>query len=474
MNTCFFGNLTSVLRSAVSLLICLLITMMVSAQTGKRLIAFSDIPRELNSWLESQGINRSNFADHIALINSQTAERERDGEFDHLIFFMLQSQSFTRLPRIEPALSALEFIRGLKDEDRAKYLAEGSMRLQSSEGVPKTVRARIEDFLKAVDNEKDNERLSYFKTLLRPIKSKPAEAISAEYMRAMRFLYQKEFASREIENERRAAFVSSLYQTRGHSTDTQIEANFAIHTALAAIKSQRPSLRLGKVLIIGPGLDFAPRTDLIDTFGPQSYQPFAVADALIGLKLSDADGLQIHCVDINDRVIAHLRELRRQKSVALAIFSGVGDNPKRPLTDDFKEYFCGLGKSIGVESAIEAPARFDSHLKKSLLIRPEIVHRISVDRLNIVTERYESSPRYDLIVVTNVFPYFNQTELLLALSNIAAMLDKGGYLIHNELQTVPAQFVTPLGLPLEQARTVLIASSETAPLFDGVAIHRKN
>jgi hypothetical protein len=49
----------------------------------------------------------------------------------------------------------------------------------------------------------------------------------------------------------------------------------------------------------------------------------------------------------------------------------------------------------------------------------------------------------------------------------------GGYLVHNELQTIPADFVTPLGLPLQQTRTVMIASGGNAPLFDGVAVHRK-
>jgi hypothetical protein len=98
---------------------------------------------------------------------------------------------------------------------------------------------------------------------------------------------------------------------------------------------------------------------------------------------------------------------------------------------------------------------------------------VSVDFLNITSERYDPSPGYDLVVVTNVFPYFEKTELLLALANISSMMSEGGYLIHNELQTFPREFLLPLGLPLEEARTVLIAKSESAPLFDGVAIHRK-
>jgi chemotaxis methyl-accepting protein methylase len=230
-------------------------------------------------------------------------------------------------------------------------------------------------------------------------------------------------------------------------------------------------------LIVGPGLDFAPRTDFIDMFGPQSYQPFAVADALLSLKLCDAARLQIDCVDINERVVAHLQSLRRRGEVTLSILSGVSDGAGRALSENYKDYFRNLGSSVGRESAINVPPDMASHLKKSLRIGPEVTGKINGDRLNIITERFErsdgSTPNYDLVVVTNVFPYFKPTELLFALTNISEMLAEGGYLIHNELQTIPSFFITPLGLPLRQARTVLIASSESAPLFDGVAIHEK-
>jgi hypothetical protein len=335
-----------------------------------------------------------------------------------------------------------------------------------------------------MDQDSDDERMIYFKTLLKNTKSKSsslAQHLYAEYARAMRFLYRKEFASRKFSKERLAAYVASLYMDRGHSTDTQIESNFAVYTALAALKagekSQPPSTRLNKVLIIGPGLDFAPRTDFIDLFGPQSYQPFAIADALLSLKLCDADRLRIDCVDINERVVAHLQSLRRRGEVTLSILSGVSAGAGRALSEDYKGYFRNLGSSVGRESAINVPPDMASRLKKSLRIGPEVTGKINADRLNIITERFErsdgSTPNYDLVIVTNVFPYFNPTELLFALTNISGMLAEGGYLIHNELQTIPSFFITPLGLPLRQARTVLIASSENAPLFDGVAIHQK-
>jgi len=459
------------------LALCLLVALgSVHSGPGKKAISYEDLPIALCSWLEQQNIGRENFRARIAEINQKTSEREIWGEYDHLIFFLLQSSRFTSQPRIEPALSAYEFVRGLSAADASRFLTDESRDLPAAGKIPGAVNVRIRDFIKAISRERQDERMAYFAALLRQ-NANPAiplaQRLQSEYVRAMKFLYRKEFASRAVKPSELAAHVASLYQERGHSTDTQIEANFAVQTALAALKAQSPETRLSRILIVGPGMDFAPRTDLIDLFGPQSYQPFAVADALLGLKLTAESQLQIHCVDINDRVIAHLQNFKRRKEVSLSLLSGVKESDARSLAEDYKTYFREFGRSIGFETALEVPSKFSGHLKKTLLVRPAIVKAISADRLNIVTERYQDSPQYDLVIVTNVFPYFSAPELLFALTNIAAMMSDGGYLIHNELQTVSADFIAPLGLPLQQARTVMITSGDKAPLFDGVAIHRK-
>ncbi|MBP6821128.1 MAG: hypothetical protein KA368_06270 [Acidobacteria bacterium] len=472
-------------RRAVSLLSCLMIVALVfSTGTGGKLdsklrqISFDDLPIELHPWLKQQGISRENFNNGISAFRRQTADRELIGEYDHLIFFMLQSSRFTALPKVEPAQSAYEYFQNLSETDRKQFMNEGSNFAPAPDRVPKSAKLRIGDFLKSLKakQSQQDERLSYFDNLLKktvPATITPEQHLMVEYARAMRFLYRKEFASRSIKQEELAAYIASLYQNRGHSTDTQVEANFAVYTALAALKASSPKTKLNKVLIVGPGLDFAPRTDLIDLFGPQSYQPFAIADALLDLKLAHESTLQIHCVDINDRVIAHLQNLQQRKEVRLSLLSGVRESAAHPIAEDYKNYFRDFGKSIGIESRLEVPDEFSTHLGKSLRIRPELVKTVSVDRLNIVAERYADSHQFDLVIVTNVFPYFSPPELLFALANISSMMAEGGYLIHNELQTVPSTFVTAVGLPLRQARTVMITSDKVAPLFDGVAIHQK-
>jgi len=444
---------------------------------AKRSIRYSDLPAEFRGSLGRQGISQAAFSGYVKTIDRRTAERELIGEYDHLIYFMLQSGRFTARPKVEPALSAYQFVQRLGSEERARYLVEGELSLPPEEKLPPTAAGRLADFIQALKKDSPDERLAYFRSFTLQT-AKPAETLSRrlyrEYARSMKFLYRKEFLSKEFSSPRElTAYVASLYQDRGHSTDTQIEANFALYIALSALKAQTPAAQLDRVLIVGPGLDFAPRTDLIDLFGPQSYQPFAVADALLGLKLAAPDRLRVHCIDINDRVITYLRHFPKRQVRQLSILSGVADSAAHPLSDEYQDYFRGLGRSIGEEAALEVPGDFTSHLKKSLRVRAEVAERVSADRLNIITERYDPAPGYDLVIVTNVFPYFNDTELLLALSNISSMMAEGGYLLHNEMRDAISPLAATLGLPPIQARTVLIAAGKVAPLYDGVAIHRK-
>lgn len=460
-------------------LFCLIIASAgISATAQKRPISFADVPAGLHAILNRQGIDRNSFDAYVASLNRRTVERETLGENDHLIFFILQSERFTRRPRVEPALSAAEFVRRLGADEKARYLKEQSF-LPPNERLPATAAGRLEDFIKAVKEPSVDERLNYFRRFIgreKPPADSSLQYLYRQYARAMKFLYEKEFLAREITDPKNlAARVAPLYQDRGHSTDTQIEANFTVRAALEVIKFQSPSAQLNHVLVVGPGLDFAPRTDLIDLFAPQSYQPFAVADALLNLKLADPARLRVHCVDINERVINHLRVAARSKQVRLSILTGVANTDARPLSAEYREYFQQLGGSIGTESRLdELPARYKRHLSKLLLIRPEVAAAVSAEKLNIVTERIDPSPQYDLVVVTNVFPYFNETELLLALANIEAMTVRGGYLIHNEARPELFALAARQGLGVAGSRTMLIASGAgRAPLYDGVWTHRK-
>ena len=78
------------------------------------------------------------------------------------------------------------------------------------------------------------------------------------------------------------------------------------------------------------------------------------------------------------------------------------------------------------------------------------------------------------MVATNILPYFDDVELTLAISNIAAMLSPGGILLHNEPRAALRELATGAGLRLEQSRQAPIARVAGAPpLADTVWLHRR-
>ena len=200
---------------------------------------------------------------------------------------------------------------------------------------------------------------------------------------------------------------------------------------LGVLKSLEPDRRIRRVLIVGPGLDLAPRTSLQEAGPPQSYQPWAVIDALVGLGLSSVADLEVVGADINPRVVNHLRRSRSDPPT-LTLVSGIreqrdgqviGGVPRllratrsRPRPDGCAPG-AGRGRRTSAQDSEGAGARGTGAL---------------------APKRWTSSPNastrapFDLVVATNILPYFNDVELVLAMTNIAAMLAPGGIFLHNE------------------------------------------
>jgi hypothetical protein len=99
-----------------------------------------------------------------------------------------------------------------------------------------------------------------------------------------------------------------------------------------------------------------------------------------------------------------------------------------------------------------------------------VTDALDAETLDITVERLDA--RYDLVVVTNVFPYLSDAELLLAIGNIAGMLAPGGVVIHNEPRPVLADALLALGMPLLQSRSGVIATvAGRKPLYDAAWMH---
>ena len=115
----------------------------------------------------------------------------------------------------------------------------------------------------------------------------------------------------------------------------------------------------------------------------------------------------------------------------------------------------------------------EGHLRKTAAVRPDVARTLRAEPLDIVTERLEGPP-FDLVIATNILPYFDDRQLALAMCNVAAMVAPGGFFLHNEPRASLGDITDALGLRFEQLRHVALASvREAAPLADSVWLHRK-
>jgi hypothetical protein len=456
----------------------------VAAAAAARTVTWADLPSPVQARLDTAGVPASAFPAYLDRLRRTHATRIREGDLDHLVFYLLQSTHFTRLPSIEPALSARGLVESLPDPERAVYLKSGRA---PRARVPPDVLARARELLQAIDSADADARLVYFRQLVSTAlpRGRPREAaLLSQYFRAMRFLYEKEFVAQRAPDAGDA--VASLYRSRGLSTDTAIEAGYTVYLGLGTVKALQSERRVRRVLVVGPGLDLAPRTGLVDDVPPESYQPWAVIDALVGLGLSRVDDLAVVGADINPRVVDHLRRAAAAPP-ALRLESGLRQTPQVSFERDYRDYFAQLGNAIAASR--EPAAERDGRLVKPIRVTPAAARTLSATPLfrvtpaaartlsatplDIVTERLPGEP-FDVIVATNILPYFDDVELSLALSNIAAMLAPGGVLLHNEPRPTLRDIAAAVGLTLEQSRQAPIARVTGAPpLADTVFLHRR-
>ena len=102
----------------------------------------------------------------------------------------------------------------------------------------------------------------------------------------MRFVYEKEFIAQR--SAKPADAVADLYRSRGLSPTPRSRP--ATSSRLGwEYSSLQPERSVQRVLIVGPGLDLAPRTALLEAGPPESYQPWAVMDALVSYNLARLD-----------------------------------------------------------------------------------------------------------------------------------------------------------------------------------------
>ena len=440
------------------------------AESQARRIAWADLA-PFHAALQARGLSAASFDADVERLHQENLRRVREGDLDHLIFYALQSKQTTQLPPIEPAISARTVVERLGPAARQAFLrAEPGVR----PGVPAEAKARIAAALRALDAPRRDARQSYFRALVASAFSDRAsrqQALEQEYLRVMRFVYHKEFVAQRAATP--ADAVAELYRSRGLSTDTAIEAGYVVYLGLGVLKGLQPHRRIRRVLIVGPGLDLAPRTAMRETAAPESYQPWAVIDALVSLGLSSISELQVVGADINPRVVQHLREASRRPPT-LTLTSEVREGPSVSFSKDFRSYFDDLGSALSGGPRERTGMLAEGHLRKTIVVAAPAAQVLRAESLDIVTERL--TERFDLVIATNILPYFGDQQLALVVSNISGMLEPDGAFLHNEPRGALGDLTTAAGLPFQQSRHAVIATVKgaAAPLFDSVFLHLRS
>ena len=460
------------MRTRVFSIVSIVAAFVLAGAAVPRTITWEDLA-PLRTRLESHGITSAAFPAYVERLRQIHAVRVREGDLDHLVFYFLQSTRFTSLPAIEPALSAKALVESLDAPERQTFLKDPQTALSR---IAAPVRSRVDALFHALDSSSSDPRLAYFRELATATFPEPRSqgqreaALLREYLRVMAFIYQKEFVAQRSGS----GAVAELYRARGLSTDTAVEAGYLVYLGLGVLKSLEPDRRIRRVLIVGPGLDLAPRTALLEVGPPESYQPWAVMDALLTLGLSRAVDLEMVGADINPRVVEHLRRSHDTPPV-LTLLSEIRESETITLADEYRAYFTQLGRSIGdIAESTPAANATAGHLSKTVRVGAAPARALGSEPLDIVTARLDGRP-FDLIIATNILPYFDDVELILAMSNVAAMLARGGVFLHNEPRPMMGDVTAAVGLPFEQSRQAIIATVRggTAPLVDSVWLHRK-
>ncbi|MBV8728739.1 MAG: hypothetical protein JO336_02915 [Acidobacteriia bacterium] len=357
------------------------------------------------------------------------------GDLDSLANLLLLGTSFTRQQRIP--------MDQITEASKAGIL-----------------QARVDDLVAGLRNPGENERLQFVQRLLR------RQGIDSEGSQDPRqpgvFLYNnllrvmKErigLGERVAEAEKLmrpddpASLLnrSSAFRDRGVSLDTGILPDFLIEQTLRDLKS-RGVLRegqVGRIAVVGPGLDFIDKNEqyAYDYYPQQMLQPFALYDSLVRHGLAKNDELLVSILDISSRVMEHIRGARERAAKGVGYVVQLPHEVSRRWPAELIAYWNSLGDQVGsAASPIRPPAIFPGLETRAVSIRPEVVRACEPVDLDIVLERLNlaAGDRFDLMVGTNIFVYYDSFQQTLALENAGAMLKPGGLLLTNDRLQEPA------------------------------------
>jgi hypothetical protein len=367
--------------------------------------------------------------------------RLQRGDEETIVNWLLFGTTFTKLPRVPLDSTG----QGIAEAQRTKLIAARTVELANALATP----------------GQDERRLFARDLLARQGYSTASAADRARLAAHLAALVQSVLEerteiARELQTAGRTGSVSDqfaarsrVFRDRGLSLDTSFRPSFAIEQALVQLR-QRGLLKPGtiaSVAVIGPGLDFTDKTSGFDFYPQQTLQPFALIDSLLRLGLiKDPSSVRLTTLDISPRVNDHLRRARERAA------AGESYRFRLPLDRDVKwkspaiEYWQAAGDRIGTASPLVRTTLAGASVDvRTVTVRPAVTLRVEPVDLNVVLQRSDTH-RFDLVVATNVFVYYDVLEQVLALANVGAMLKPGGFLLsNNALLELPSSGMRSVG-----------------------------
>jgi len=371
----------------------------------------------------------------VSQLDRRVRARLDRGDEDSAINFLLFGTSFTKLPR------------ALND----------STRLGGRERAADIVRGRIADLANAIASPGSNERLIFVRDLVQRHGIDPDTASGREqtrvYVRTLmtRIVGEVDEYAKTVESARGTAELaarSTLFRTRGLSSDTSIRPDFAIDQALDALMAKgiftAGSVR--RIAVVGPGLDFTDKAEGYDFYPQQTTQPFSVIESAVRLGLSRRDDLRVATFDVNPRVSGHIERARERARAGMGEVLVLPHSRSDTWRPDLIAFWKSFGRLIADRATAASPPQGVD--VRAVRVQPTVVLTVEPHDLNVVVERLvpsDAADRLDVVIATNVLVYYSVFEQSLALANLASMLRPGGVLLSNnvlvELPTTPLHAV---------------------------------
>jgi len=377
----------------------------------------------------------------VARHDAEIRARLARGDEDSVVNFLLFGTSFTKEPRL-----SLEQLQQLKSAESA---APGGINAPADR-ILRLVAKRESDLVNAAVTPHGNDRLLFASRILSGAKAsrlltQEGREQAKQNLRAalQRVLTENTSYARALEGARlqgnaseEFAERSRLFRTRGLSSDTSLLPNFALEESLKEIedRSLLAPRSVKRVAVIGPGLDFTDKQEGYDFYPQQTIQPFAIMDTLLRLGLGDASALEVTAFDLSPRVNDHLSGARRRAQGGQSYVVQLPRDLQAGWKPDAISYWERFGNQIGQPvPPVAVPGSVGQLKLRAVRIRPSIVSRVQPVDANIVLQRLDlaAADRFDLIIATNIFVYYDTLDQSLAVMNVQQMLRRGGILLSN-------------------------------------------